>query len=165
MIELIFIIETNKQNNSDYMYIKSTLDYYYGQRVCGITPIYAKTKTELTKQDSKIKKAIEQCKKSQRTPIPIIVADYDREEFSNEVIINYCQKNNYDLIWMNTTIEDVYLKIKLKRSQDKHKYAQSFMQKKDKLLKELNNLSELEPLNHPQSSNILLIIDKYITRK
>lgn len=47
MIELILIMETRSSNKSDYMYIKSTLDYYYEPRTYGIKKIFATTKSLL----------------------------------------------------------------------------------------------------------------------
>ncbi len=64
MIELIIIMETRSSNMSDWMYIKSTIDYYYKPRSYSLKKIFAKTKTQLTKQDAKIK---DQIKNSQRT--------------------------------------------------------------------------------------------------
>ena len=60
MIELILIMETRSSNQLDYMYVKSTIDYYYQSRTFGITKIFATSKSQLTKQDNKIKNA---CKK------------------------------------------------------------------------------------------------------
>ena len=36
MLELILVMETRASSNTDYMYIKSTLDYYYRPRTYGI---------------------------------------------------------------------------------------------------------------------------------
>ena len=105
MLELILIMETRASNKSDYMYIKSTLDYFYGTRTFAITPIYAKTKSQLIQQDVKIKKAIQD---SKRKTIVIVCADIDREEELNSNIAAYCKNKAYELVWMNLDIEDVY---------------------------------------------------------
>ena len=59
MIELILIMETRSSNKSDYMYIKSTLDYYYEPKTYGIKKIFATTKSLLIKQDKKNRKIMQ----------------------------------------------------------------------------------------------------------
>ncbi len=53
MKELIVIIETRASNGSDWMYIKSALDYYYKPRTYGIKKIFANCKSELINQTKK----------------------------------------------------------------------------------------------------------------
>lgn len=161
MIELILIMETRSSNKSDYMYIKSTLDYYYEPRTYGIKKIFATTKSLLIKQDKKIEKL---CNTTERKPVIIVIADYDQDEPLNDIITKYCLNKSYDLIWMNSDVEEVYLGEKIKRK-DKEKKAIAFQIKKNKLIPKLNNLSETNPLNKSKSSNILTILDKYLTRK
>lgn len=161
MIELILIMETRSSNKSDYMYIKSTLDYYYEPRTYGIKKIFATTKSLLIKQEKKIEKL---CNMTERKPVIIVIADYDQDEPLNDIITKYCLNKSYDLIWMNSDVEEVYLGEKISRK-DKEKKAIAFQIKKNKLIPKLNNLSETNPLNKSKSSNILTILDKYLTRK
>lgn len=161
MIELILIMETRSSNKSDYMYIKSPLDYYYEPRTYGIKKIFATTKSLLIKQEKKIEKL---CNMTERKPVIIVIADYDQDEPLNDIITNYCLNKSYDLIWMNSDVEEVYLGEKISRK-DKEKKAIAFQIKKNKLIPKLNNLSETNPLNKSKSSNILTILDKYLMRK
>lgn len=161
MIELIFLVETRASNKSDWMYIKSTLDFYYEQRTYGISKIFAKTKSQLIDQNENIKTKISN---SSRTPKVIIVADYDRDENLNDKIIVYCKDNDYDLVWMNLDIEDVYLGKQIP-SNTKGKEAINFQTKKDKLFPLITTLNNKSPLQKRHTSNILCILDKYLTRK
>ena len=161
MIELILIMETRSSNKSDYMYIKSTLDYYYEPRTYGIKKIFETTKSLLIKQEKKIEKL---CNMTERKPVIIVIADYDQDEPLNDIITKYCLNKFYDLIWMNSDVEEVYLGEKISRK-DKEKKAIAFQIKKNKLIPKLNNLSETNPLNKSKSSNILTILDKYLMRK
>ena len=161
MIELILIMETRSSNKSDYMYIKSTLDYYYEPRTYGIKKIFATTKSLLIKQEKKIEKL---CNMIERKPVIIVIADYDQDEPLNDIITKYCLNKSYDLIWMNSDVEEVYLGEKISRK-DKEKKAIAFQIKKNKLIPKLNNLSETNPLNKSKSSNILVVLDKHLKRK
>lgn len=81
MKELIIIVDTRSSNRSDWMYIKSALDYYYKSRTYGIKKIFATSKTELINQTNKVNEYI---LKSQGEPIVLLCADYDRKEKLNE---------------------------------------------------------------------------------
>ena len=57
MIKLIFVMETRPSNKSDWMYIKSKIDYFYKPRTFALDKKFATTKSALIKQDHKIKKS------------------------------------------------------------------------------------------------------------
>ena len=57
-MQLILVLETRPSCNSDYRYIKATIDYFYKPRSFSVKPIYAKSKGELVKQDAKIEEEI-----------------------------------------------------------------------------------------------------------
>ena len=161
MIELVIVMETRASSKSDWMYIKSTIDYYYKPRTYSLKKIFAKTKTELIKQDTKINNQISN---TQRTSKVIICADYDRDEEINLIIKKYCTDNSYDLVWMNLDVEDVYLGRQVSKN-CKTKEAISFQKISDKILPKLENLSINDPLSLRHSSNILVILDKYLERR
>jgi len=160
MKELIFIIETRASNGSDWMYIKSALDYYYKPRTYGIKKIFAKCKSELINQTRKVNNHILKCN---REPIVLLCADYDRDEKLNETITKYCLKNNYNLIWMNLDVEDVFLGKQVKQK-EKEQQAINFQMKKNTLFKLGINLSEKDPLKNRHSSNLLCVLDCFIDR-
>ena len=161
MYEFIFILETRSSKKTDWMYIKSTIDYYYKPRSFGIKKIFARTKSELIKQDFKIEELI---KEASRKPIVIICADFDRVEVINDRILKYCNSYSYELIWMNLDVEDVYLGKQIK-DKNKGEEAINFLKRKDYIISKLDNLSEINPLEGRHKSNILVILDKYLERK
>ncbi len=160
MYQLIFVMETTTSAKTDWMYIKKTIDFYYKPRSFSLEKVFSRTKPELIKQDKKINKIISN---SVRKSIVFICADYDRDEEINNLIIKYCNDNNYNLIWMNLDIEDVYLG-KQVSDKNKLKEAINFQRKSESILKELNNLDCKNPLIKRHSSNILFVLDKYIER-
>ena len=161
MVELIFVIETRSSNRSDWMYIKSALDFYYKPGTYGISKIFAKCKTELIKQEKKIESAI---KNTNRKPVVIVCADFDRDEEINDRIIDYCNANNYNLVWMNIDVEDVFWREKIENKHKKSK-AIAFQKKKDQLLPEVKGLDTTNPLKERHTSNLLVVCDKYLKRK
>ena len=53
-MQLILVFETRASCQSDYIYVKSAIDFFYVERKHKITPIYAKAKSELTNCGKKI---------------------------------------------------------------------------------------------------------------
>lgn len=160
MIELIIIMETTRKNLSDWMYIKGTLDYFYKPRTYGISKIFAGSKSKLIQQEENIKLKL---KNIERRPIVVVCADYDREEALNRQIADYCKKNLYELVWMNLDIEDVYLGKQIKNTQ-KAIEAINFQKKKDTIFRNITGLNNPDPLSIRHTSNILVVLDKYLTR-
>lgn len=161
MKELIIIVETRSSNRSDWMYIKSALDYYYKSRTYGIKKIFATSKTELINQTNKVNEYIS---KIQREPIVLLCADYDRKEELNEKIKEYCFKNDFNLVWMNLDVEDVFWGKQVSQK-DKEKQAINFQKKKNTLFAKGINLSEINPLKKRHTSNLLCVLDSYFERK
>lgn len=160
-MQLILVMETRKSCNSDYRYLKTTIDYFYVPRSFSIKPIYAKNKSELLNQNKKID---EEKRKYNDQSIVVVCADYDKEDDPlNEQLVKYCDENDFELVWMNTNVEHVYWN--LKSVNDKEKMAVKFLRESDKILKKLNNLKVAIPIRQIPSTNVLVILDKYLKRK
>ena len=78
-------METRSSNRSDWMYIKSTIDYFYKPRTFALDKIFATSKTKLIKQDTKINAKTNDYSREIKV---IMVPDYDREEELNQKIEN-----------------------------------------------------------------------------
>ena len=161
MIKLIFVLETRSSNKSDWMYIKSTIDYFYKPRTFSLDKIFATTKTKLIQQDRIIENKTRDITRETKV---ILVADYDRDEVLNVKIEKYCIEHNYDLVWMNLDVEDVFLGKQI-ASNNKRTEAISFQNKKHKILSKLTGLDNSDPLKTRHTTNLLIILDKYISRK
>ena len=162
---LLFLLETRSNNRSDWIYVKSTLDYFYENRKCRYDALFCKSKDELIKQDKAIKRKITEYTKYTNNEYKVLlVADYDRKEEKNKNIADYCNKNKYELIWMNPNIEKVYLNKDIK-SGDKKREAEKFAKNKNSIFPHLNNLEYTEPLKEKCGSNIIIVVDKYLIRK
>lgn len=167
--QLLFCVETNKRANTDYIYIKETLDFYYeyDNHKVSIKPIYMRTKT---KYNSKVvqKEIADKRKAFKGETIVIYCIDTDCIDKEYEVkalfdnINNYCKVNNYELAWFCIDVEDVYLG---KQVSDKQKVNEAAKFRNNKTISSV-------PIEHLNSnkckrrySNILSIIDQYLKRK
>ncbi len=161
---LLFLLETTSSNKSDWRYVKSTIDFYYESRICKYEPLYCENKDKLINQDTKINRIIKKDYFENEYKV-ILVADYDREENKNNRIIDYCNKNKYELIWMNPNIEKVYLDMDVSQA-DKKRKSENFQIKSEQLLPNLTNILNFkEPLKTKRGSNILDILDKFLKAK
>lgn len=160
-MQLILVLETRKSCNSDYRYIKATIDYFYKPRSFSIQTIYAKNKSELLKQGKKIENEKQKyCGES----VVILFADFDRaDDPINQQLISYCKENDFDLVWMNLNVEHVYLNQQFIK--DKEKASIEFLKRSADIIPSLTNLANIQPLNKTSSTNILCILDKYLVKK
>lgn len=71
---------------------------------------------------------------------------------------------SFDLVWMNLDIEEVFLGRRI-RNNAKKKEALSFLKKKQTYLSSNQMLANPKPLDKHPSSNLLIVLDKYLARK
>ena len=161
-MQIILILETRSSCESDYRYIKSALDYFYIERSYKLSKIYAKSKSELIKVDNKISSLKE---KYNGDSVVVVCTDYDRDgDPLNKEIIAYCKKNAYELVWMNLDVEEVFWGKQIV-SRYKNKESLKFLTQKNVILSNLKNIDVPNPLEKHPSSNLLVIMDKYLVRK
>ena len=164
---LIIVLETKNDNGSDYLYYKSILSRFYQERGTGVKlqPVFMNSKTNYKSIGSKI--AYYQNQYASENHV-IYFCDYDKPELNfdqrmlNNDIIQFCNNNNYDLVWFNRTIEDVLIGKII--TDNKTKIALNFY-KDDKIYNVDENklYSKDLPLSH--KSNVLTILDVYLPKK
>lgn len=167
--QLIICVESDSKAKTDWFYIKDTIDkwFAYGPEI-KLTPVYMAGKNNFnrTKVVNEVKKNIKQFSGDS---IVIYCIDTDsidsnadrRREFND--IEAYCIRNNYELIWFNRDIEEVYIGERVSNS-DKKKVAKQFRSRKQiNTVKESSLSATVETM--PKKSNILNILKKYLTIK
>lgn len=169
--QYIFIVESKNENNdSDFVYLEKTINYFYVNQGNKISPVYLNGKGNYNKKKSKIEKLINNYSGDGSFTFMCIDIDnpvtkkvsYDM----NEDIMNYCKSINAELIWFKEDVEQVYWKRKDVSNSEKTKLANKFkINSTDKtLISRLNiNHNNYDIVN--ESSNVLYILDKYMKRK
>lgn len=166
-IQLIIVVETNKECDSDWMYIYSAINYFYNiNQDVKLTPVYMNGKSNYCKRS--VTHKIEYYKSSKKNANNVVVYcfDIDNDDYENakrnDEINEYCISNGYELIWFNKDIEDVFLG-KSVNKRIKGEEATRFVRKN-----EINNIKEMilndRKINRHRS-NLLMIIDKYLKRR
>lgn len=167
-MQLIFVVETNKSCNSDWIYIKETIEQFYSYERTQIkfTPIYMDGKGNYIKKQKEVEKKIKQYSatsdKNQSRVIYCFDCDeYDRKQedlnFLNDAKL-FCQNAGYEFVWFCKDIEQVYIGKQVDDSMKK-KEATNF--KASQFIKSVNKKSLSEKLYRIKTSNILNILNGY----
>ena len=171
-IQLIFVVETNRSCNSDWIYIKETIKRFYKNDVqVKLSIVYMDGKTKYT--DNKVKNGITKYIKGYRAGAKggsKVIFCFDCDDYDNkprdkkflEEVKDFCKKEGHEYVWFCKDIERVYLGYKVSDSKKK-KEAEDF--KRYELINKVTESSLLEKAYKVNSSNILVILDKFLERK
>lgn len=134
-IQLIFVVETNKKCNSDWIYIKDTIEHFY---------IYERTQVKLSvvyldgkgnysskKKQREIDTLISQYRAVSKTNQSKVLYCFDCDEYDSkkedrkflEDARNFCRENGHAFIWFCKDVEQVYLGKRVNDSQKKKEAA------------------------------------------
>lgn len=167
--QLIFCLETNKRANTDYIYIKEAIDFLYQEsRQVKISPIYMGTKTKYRSKD--VLKEISQKKKMFIHGETKVIYFIDTDAFEKSAehenafreIRQFCEKNNFDLVWFCHDVEEVFLGRQI--PDDLKVQAAGTYRGKGKIEKISSGKLSSEIIRK-NTSNLLCVLDQYLDRK
>ncbi|MDO4467095.1 MAG: hypothetical protein Q4C49_08815 [Bacillota bacterium] len=174
-VQLIFVVETDKNCKSDWIYLKETLEYFYSfdQSNVKLEPVYMGGKTRYREKQREIRSLIKKYNGASETNESIVLYCFDCDEFDSkkedfdflEKVEDFCHKNGYKFVWFCKDIERVYLKEKVKDS-DKKKKAAQFKAKKG--IRMVNASDFLGKTFNNNKSNLFRVLDDLapvLTRK
>ena len=131
-VQFIFAVETNKRCNSDWIYIKDTLEYFY---------IYERTRVKFSvvymdgkgnyntkKKEKEISRLISEYKATSKSNRSNVIYCFDCDEYNSnpddskflEDAKKYCDDKGYDFVWFCKDVEQVYIGKKVDDSQKKN---------------------------------------------
>lgn len=164
-LQLIFVVETNKKCNSDWIYIKETITHFfdYDNSQVRLSVVYMDGKTKYNKKEKEIEKLMNQYNK---TGISRVLYCFDCDEYDCsteaqkflEKVKDYCKNNNYEFIWFCKDIERVYLHRKVENKQKKKEAAQ-FMA--GRWIQNVNARALKADSFRENTSNILKVLNSY----
>ena len=166
---ILFCVETTPQANTDYLYIKGTIKRFYEENnKIVMRPVFLKSKTRY-KDRAVVNKIEGQMRNFPNEDVTVIycidVDDYDTSADTKKLldeIKSYCISNRYEFVFFCRDVEDVYWGKRVNKS-EKIRMAASFNEKH-----QINSIkeSQLRRIRYiKNSSNILSILDKYLTKK
>ena len=167
-IQLILCVETNKKADTDSKYIFETIRYYYNvDNSVKLSKIYMGTKTKYNSKE--VLKEIKQ-KKSMFSHGSMVIYCIDTDQYEKnpnhkkeyDEIQKYCEHENYEMVWFCHDVEEVFIGYKVSDS-DKTKKAAEFVKKN--IVKNVNYKKLSSDKLIKNTSNMLLVFDKYLQRK
>ena len=166
--QILMCVETNKQSDTDTVYISCTISRYYEEsRKISRKPIYLGSKTKYC--DRKIQKKIATFIKGFPGETSVIYfIDTDEYEIKPEdkqlldEIKDYCSKQEYELVLFNRDIEDVFWG---KQCADTEKIKKATQFRMKNMINSINEASLSSEVIARHQSNILSVLDKYLPRK
>lgn len=168
-VQIILCVETNKKADTDSIYISEVINHLYVMNnQIKISKVYMDSKSKY--KSNRVLKEIEKKIKSFIIGETIVIYCVDTDEYVKNIeherelqdISQFCDEKGYDLIWFCHDVEDVFLGKKISDSQ-KVQEAGAFRRKRGIKEIDLNKLSSNVKGAH--TSNILRILDKYLSRK
>ena len=174
--QLIFAVETNKKCNSDWIYIKDTIEYFYSyertQVKFSVVYMDGKGNYNSKKKEKEIKSLASQYSSTSNTNRSRVIYCFDCDDYDSkmddlkflEEAKKYCDEHEYDFVWFCKDVEQVYIGKKVDDSQKK-KEAATFKAKKQ--INSIGSKKLLMKNYRNNTSNIMNVLDGYseLTRK
>ena len=175
-LQLIFAVETNKKCNSDWIYSKDTIEYFYSyertQVKFSVVYMDGKGNYNSKKKEKEIKSLTSQYSSTSNTNRSRVIYCFDCDDYDSkmddlkflEEAKKYCDEHEYDFVWFCKDVEQVYIGKKVDDSQKK-KEAATFKAKKQ--INSIDSKKLLMKNYRNNTSNIMNVLDGYseLTRK
>lgn len=175
-LQLIFVVETKKQCNSDWIYIKETIEHFYSyertQLKLSVVYMDGKGNYSSNKREREIKSLISQYSTASKANESKVVYCFDCDDYINnqddakflKKAKQYCDSCGAEFIWFCKDVEQVYLGKSINDNQKKKESANF------KAKKQINNVDSkklLEDTYKIGTSNIMKVLDSFpqLTRK
>lgn len=169
-LQLIFVVETNKKCNSDWIYIKDTIEHFYSyertQIKLSVVYMDGKGNYNSRKKEKEIQNYIAQYSVTSKTNRSSVICCFDCDDYDSKSddfnflkdAQDYCETQNYKFVWFCKDIEQVYIG---KRIDDSLKKKEAAKFKAKKLIQTVDDQKLLARKYKIHASNILNILDEY----
>ncbi len=165
-LQLIFVVETNKKCNSDWIYIKDTIEHFYDyeRTEVKLRPVYMDGKGKYKNKEKQVKQFIKEYSAMSKTNHSKVLYCFDCDDYNNnpddwnflKEAKKYCKDRGYEFVWFCKDIEQVYIGKRVDDSQKK-KEAATFKAKKMIQKVDKNRLSV--NTYKVSASNIMKVLD------
>ena len=167
-LQLIFVIETNKNSKTDWIYIKDTIDRFYKYDVVHLklSTVYMDGKNKYLVKEKEVKSLISQYNGAATNNVTKVIYCFDCDDYDSnpvdkeflEKTQEFCKANSYEHVWFCKDIERVYLGERVEDGQ-KNRKATKF--KANKLIDGVSENKLLGKNLASNMSNILSVLDKF----
>ncbi len=163
----IFLVETTSKNKSDEMYIRSLLSFRYDYAGDKLKFIYLEGKGNYFNKQKEINRLKANFNNNAKVYMCIDLDNdikMDNNSILNDKIYEFCLNYNYEYIWFNEDIEQVFLGHSIAASVDKKREAEKFFSRD--VIKSIDlKMLKYEKNIRLKTSNIIKILDEYFKIK
>ena len=140
-VQLIFTVETNKKCNSDWIYIKDTVEHFYAyertQLKLSVVYLDGKGNYSSKKKQKEIDSLISQYRATSKANQSKVICCFDCDDYDSkqedrkflEDAEKFCKDKGYEFVWFCKDVEQVYIGKRVAAMQ-KRKEAAKFAEKK-----------------------------------
>lgn len=169
-LQLIFVVETNKRCNSDWIYIKETIEHFYSydrtQIKLSVVYMDGKGNYSSNKKEREIKSLISQYSTASKANKSEVIYCFDCDDYINnqddakflEKAKQYCDSCGAEFVWFCKDVEEVYLGKSINDSQKKKESA-NFKAKKQ--INSVDSKKLSEDTYKIGKSNIMKVLDSF----
>ena len=163
---LLFCVESNKQEQIDWLYIESMIKHMFVMDNNIVRrPVFMNSRTRYN--SVKVQKEISRYQSTSYESVSVIYCvDTDKYEIDAnqkrefENILKYCADNDYDLVWFCHDIEEVFIGHSVSDS-EKKACATRFVAKEEYRIVDKNML--MKKTYSKGFSNFITVVSKYLT--
>ena len=167
-VQLIFAVETNKKCNSDWIYIKDTIEHFYAyertQLKLSVVYLDGKGNYSSKKKQKEIDSLISQYRATSKTNQSKVICCFDCDEYDSkqedlkflEDAEKFCKDKGYGFVWFCKDVEQVYIGKRVAAMQKK-KEAAKFAEKKQINTVDPENLTAVK--YRVNRSNIMKVLN------
>lgn len=168
VLQIIFVLETNKKTKSDTRYLRKLINQIYDQTSNDITFQYIEMGTKYKYKDRNVLSEINSYLKENKDGINHVLYCFDTDRIDKNPLHvselkereNYCSFNGYNYVWFCYDIETVFLGHSVPDA-DKEKESKRFFRNDFNLSKEMiNKLSANSDNKTKEYSNILTVLKR-----
>ncbi len=173
-LQLIICVETNKKCNSDYIYIKSSIEQFYSvnQGNIKLSPVYLDGKGNYSSKKTlkNIDTLSKQYRVSSEDNKSVVLCCFDCDEYDSrpedmvflDGVKSFCDEKGFKFVWFCKDIEQVYLGKSVPDNSKKNE-ANTFLKKK--MIKDLSMEKFKAAKYQNGKSNLCIILDEYLITK
>ena len=165
-LQLVFVVETNKKCNSDWIYIKDTVEHFYeyDRTQIKFSTVYMDGKGKYKSKEKQVAQFVRQYSAMSNANHSKVLYCFDCDDYDSnpndqkflKEAKQYCDSKGYDFVWFCKDVEQVYIG---KRVDDSQKKKEAAAFKARKLINKVDQ-KRLSGDNYRLcTSNIMKILD------
>ena len=165
-LQLVFVVETNKKCNSDWIYIKDTIEHFYEYERTQVkfSPVYMDGKGKYKSKEKQVTQFVRQYSAMSKANHSKVLYCFDCDDYDSnpddqkflKEAKQYCDSKGYDFVWFCKDVEQVYIG---KRVDDSQKKKEAATFKARKLINKVDQKRLSGEKYRISTSNIMKILD------